>query len=93
MEHSLIQVGNSKAIIIPAKILKKRQYDADSRFDILETSDGIKLVEKNPSLDLMSFPKVERPVISEKVRRLRGIVRFSEEEIRQDERLKYILSR
>lgn len=93
MSHTLIQVGNSNAIIIPARIIKKRKYTLKTEFDIIETSDGIKLVHKPQALDSIEFPKVPRPVISDEVKALSSVVRFSEEEIKNDERLQYILSR
>lgn len=93
MSHTLIQVGNSNAIIIPARIIKKRKYTLKTEFDIIETSDGIKLVHKPQTLDSIEFPKVPRPVISDEIKALNSVVRFSEEEIENDERLQYILSR
>lgn len=93
MSHTLIQVGNSNAIVIPARIIKKRKYTAKTEFDIIETSDGIKLVHKPRTLEAIAFPKVARPAISGKVKSLNNVVRLSEDEIKEDERLQYILSR
>jgi antitoxin component of MazEF toxin-antitoxin module len=93
MAHSLIQVGNSKAIIIPARIIKKRKYDNDTQFDIVETAEGLRIVQVQKTLDTLSFPKVSKPVLSAKVKNLHNAVVISAEEIESDERLKYILSR
>ncbi len=93
MSHKFIQVGNSKALIIPAKMVRRRGYDCNTEFDIIETSDGFKVVHKLPSLSSLTFPKVSKISVSEKVRNLSGIVSFSEEEVLSDERLKYLLER
>lgn len=93
MAHKLIPVGNSNAIIIPARIIKKHRFTSATEFDIVEVSDGIKLVPRNRALDELCFPKVRRPELSETVRSLKGSVKFSPEELEQDDRLKYILSR
>lgn len=93
MAHTLIQVGNSNAIIIPARIIKKRKYTTQTEFDIIETSDGIKLVHRQQPLESLGFPKLQRPEISDEVKAVSGVVRFSEKELAEDERLKYILSR
>lgn len=93
MSHTLIQIGNSKALIIPAKIIKKKNYDSKTEFNIIETNDGFRIVEKNLSLESLNFPKAPKPMISEKLKRLCGITKFTPEEIEQDDRLKHILSR
>ena len=93
MAHTLIQVGNSNAIIIPARIIKKRNYTSETEFDILETNDGLRLVQKNPGVEQLPFPKAARPEPSDKIKSLCGAVRLTPEEIENDERLQYILSR
>lgn len=93
MAHKLIPVGNSNAIIIPARIIKKHGFTSATEFDIVEVSDGIKLVPKRKGLDDLVFPKVKRPELSEIVLDLQNSVKISREEIDADERLKYILSR
>ena len=93
MSLRLIPVGNSNAVIIPAHIIMKHRFTSATEFDIVEVSDGIKLVPKIRSLDELCFPKVKRPELSETVQRLKGAVKFSQEELEQDDRLKYILSR
>lgn len=93
MAHTLINVGNSIALIIPARIIKKRGYTTKTEFDIVEVNDGIKLVHKTKPIDALQFPKVPKPVISDEVKSLNGTVRLSQEEIDGDERLQYILSR
>ena len=93
MPHKLIPVGNSNAIIIPAKIIKKHQFTAATEFDIIEVSDGIKLVPKTQTLDELTFPRAPRPALSDRVRGLLGAVHFSAEELAHDERLRDILSR
>ncbi len=93
MSHTLVQIGNSKAIIIPARIIKRRNYNSKTEFDIIETNDGLSIIHKKPALESLEFPKAAKPVISDKVKRLQNIVKFSDEELNQDERLKYILER
>ncbi|GEM_PF-3232644 len=93
MAHTLIQIGNSKALIIPARIIRAKRYDSKTEFDIIETSDGFRIVQKHRSLNSLEFPKVSRPAISKRVMNLMGSMKFSPEELEQDERLAYILSR
>lgn len=93
MAHKLIPVGNSNAIIIPARIIKKHNFTSATEFDIVEESDGIKLVPKPRTLDQLQFPRVKRSELSDVVLSLKGAVKLSEEEIAADERLQYILSR
>lgn len=93
MSHTLVQIGNSKAIIIPARMIKRRNYDCKTEFDIIETNDGFRIVHKQPSLESLEFPKAAKPAISAKIKRLKGLAKFSADEIEQDERLKYILER
>lgn len=90
MTRNLIQIGNSKAIIIPAKLIRKRGYDANTEFTIIETEDGLKLVHKKA----LALPKLSaRPALSDEVRSLCGVVSFSQKELEEDDRLKYLLSR
>lgn len=95
MSHTLIQIGNSSAIIIPARIIKKRKYTAQTEFEIIETTDGIKLVHKHTPLENLVFPKYEASdeQVSEIVAGMRGVVNFSKEEIEADDRLKHIISK
>ena len=93
MAHTLVQIGNSKALIIPAKIIRAKKYDNKTEFDIIETNDGFRIVQRHRSIESLEFPKVESPAISPKVRKLMGTVKFTPEEVEQDERLAYILSR
>lgn len=93
MAHTLIQVGNSKALIIPAKIIRAKKYDNKTEFDIIDTNDGFRIVQKHRSLESLEFPKVSAPAISSRVKNLMGVVKFTPEEVEQDGRLAYILSR
>lgn len=93
MAHKLIPVGNSNAIIIPARIIKKHRFTSTTEFDIVEVSDGIKLVPKNKGLDDLDFPKVKRSELSIIKLDFVGSVKLTQEEIDADERLKYILLR
>lgn len=93
MSHTLVQIGNSKAIIIPARIIKRRNYNSKTEFDIIETSEGLSIIHKKTALESLEFPKAAKPVISDKVKGLQSVVKFSDEELNQDERLKYILER
>ena len=93
MSHKLIQVGNSKALVIPARLLRNKGYDSHTEFDIIETADGFKVVRLMPSLDGLVFPKVPKPAISENIKAICKAVSFEPEDINSDERLKYILDR
>lgn len=93
MAHKLIPVGNSNAIIIPARIIKKNRFTSATEFDIVEVSDGIKLVPKKKGLEDLVFPKVKRSELSKIKLDFVGSVKLTQEEIDADERLKYILSR
>lgn len=93
MSHTLIQIGNSKALIIPARIVKRRKYDSKTEFDIIETAEGLRIVSKPQTLESLEFPKAQKPEISSKIRTLRNTVQLSADELEQDDRLKYILSR
>ena len=93
MSQNLIKVGNSNAIIIPARIIKKRGYTSLTEFDIIEVNDGIKLVHKTRKLEDLQFPRIARPVLSDKIKGLTRAVKFTPQQIENDERLKYILSR
>ena len=93
MSHKLIQVGNSKALIIPAKIVRRKGYDCNTEFDIIETADGFRIVRVEPSLDALVFPKVSKIIVSKKIEAISGLVSFSQEELDSDMRLKYILER
>lgn len=93
MPHNLIQIGNSKALIIPAKIVKKRNYDQHTEFDIIETNDGFRIVHKLPSTDALEFPKVARPTVSARLKGIISAAKLSLEDIDSDDKLKYLLSR
>lgn len=93
MAHKLIPVGNSNAIIIPARIIKKRGYTSATEFDIVEVSDGIKIVPRRKTLDDLVFPKIKRSELEKVKLNLGPRIRITQEEIDADERLKYILSR
>ena len=93
MSRTLIQIGNSKALIIPARIIKRRNYDSKTEFDIIETNDGFRIVQKETGIESLEFPHVAKPSIPEKIRNLRNAANLTDDEIEQDERLKYILSR
>ena len=92
MAHKLIPVGNSNAIIIPARIIKKHRFTSATEFDIIEVSDGIKLIPKLRTLDELNFPTAKRSDLSGIELNLKGSVKFSQEELEADDRLKYILS-
>ena len=93
MSHTLVQIGNSKALIIPARIIKRRNYDNKTEFDIIETTDGFRIVQKKSGIESLKFPHAAKPVISGKIENLKNVAKFTDHEIAQDERLKYILSR
>ena len=93
MAHKLIPVGNSNAIIIPARIIKKHRFTSATEFDIIELSDGIKLVPKRKGLEDLVFPKVKKTELSKVKLDLGPRITISREEIQSDDRLKFILSR
>jgi antitoxin component of MazEF toxin-antitoxin module len=93
MTHKLIPVGNSNAIIIPARIIKKHRFTSATEFDIIELNDGIKLVPKRKGLEDLVFPKIKKSELSKVKLDLGPRIAISQEEIQSDDRLKYILSR
>lgn len=93
MTHKLIPVGNSNAIIIPARIIKKHGFTSATEFDIVEVGDAIKLVPKRKTLDNLVFPRVKRSDLEKIELNLGPRIQITHEEIESDDRLKYILSR
>lgn len=96
MNISLTRVGNSRAIIIPAKILKQIKITDNSALEMTidEMTHTISIrktgVKENPV-----FPKVKLPEISDEQMQqfMDSLYHIPQEEIDADERLKYILSK
>lgn len=94
MTSSLIRVGNSKAVIIPAKLLRKLDINDDTDLSLNEESGVITISKVPVPVDKLHFPKVSLKGESEELRKLRrNRISFTKEEIESDERLAYILSR
>lgn len=92
---SLVKVGNSNAIIIPSKILKQMNIKDNTRFELSLEEDMTLQIRKVQSADKLVFPKVHLPEISEEEMNsfLNDLTPVSREDIENDERLAYILSR
>ena len=95
MGQRLIQIGTSKGVIIPARLIKKRNYTENTEFEIIERGDGILLRAKAPSLDSLDWPKVDLKTIPDKPDFLKDFkpVPWTEEEISRDPRLAYLLNK
>lgn len=92
---SLVKVGNSRAIIIPAKVLRKLNVKEDSKFEFSFGDDSTILIRKKDDHPGLEFPAVELTAVSnEEIRSFReGLVPVTPEEIDNDERLAYILTK
>lgn len=94
MTTSLIRVGNSKAVIIPAKLLRKLNIDEDTELTLNEESGAIKIAKSQVSVEKLNFPKVVLSQRNEKVEAIFShLVTIPQEDIDKDERLAYILQR
>lgn len=94
MESSLIRVGNSRAVIIPAKTLRKLNITDDTKLDLEEKSGTIVISKQPVALENLKFPKVNLSEYNEKVEALFSeLITIPQEDIDNDERLAYILSR
>ena len=90
--HSLIKVGTSHAIIIPAKTIKKRGFTTSTLFRVEDSGEEIIIrpVKKNSAK--LVFSSVKRPlVISSDLKALQGSVSFEQEELKRDPRLQAIV--
>lgn len=96
MTVSLTTVGNSKAVIIPAKILKRLKITENSVLELVvdEKSGMVSLRKSGVKRDVV-FPKVQIPEISEGEMQefMNTLFRVPEEDMASDERLQYILSK
>lgn len=94
MPVSLVKVGNSRAIIIPAKVLKNLDIDGNTSLEMSVGDDSTIRIRKSSSPVALVFPKVSVPEItaSEKDAFFAELNTFTPEEIETDERLAYILS-
>lgn len=92
---TLVKVGNSNAFIIPSKILKQMNIKDSTRFELSLEEDMTLQIRKVQSSENLVFPKVQLPAISdtEMERFLGDLTPVSREDIENDERLAYILSR
>lgn len=94
MTLSVIRVGNSKAVIIPAKVLHKLNIQEGTELTCDVEDGAIKLSKAPVALEQLYFPKVQLKEHNEDIEKIQANrISFSKEEIEQDERLAYILSR
>lgn len=91
---SLIKVGISHAVIIPAKWMRSRGVAPNTRFTIEETADGGLTLTPLINTNELTLPKAsEKITIPKRLTSLFGTVTFTEEEIDSDPRIKHMLSR
>ena len=89
---TLIKVGSSHALIIPASTMKKMGYTADTVFDIDDDGDTLIIRARKKEPERLALPKIGRPVeIDDTVKSLMGVVSYSQEEIENDPILKSAL--
>lgn len=92
---SLIRVGNSNAIIIPAKILKQLNVKETTRFEMtLDESSTIHIRKKSSPGDPV-FPKVAVKKMTDEslMAFMDGLATLDPVVIENDERAAYILGR
>lgn len=91
---SLIKVGNSRAIIIPAKLIRQLNINENTILNLTTDSKKTICISKmGESENELVFPRIDLSKINKDAleEMMNGLVRFSAEEIDNDERLKYIL--
>jgi len=95
MTIALTRIGNSKAVIIPAKILRKMNITENTVLELKESKDSIVISKTAAKKMDPVLPKVALPeILPEELEKFRnGLISFSKEEIAADERLSYILNR
>lgn len=94
MTCSLIRVGNSKAVVIPAKILRKLNISEDTDLSLNEESGVITISKAPVPVEKLRFPKVVLSARNEMVESMfADLVTIPQEDIDRDERLAYILNR
>lgn len=92
MASNLVKIGNSRAIIIPAKYLKQKGYDDKTEFEIKVTDRGFELMalQSIPQLPKVSLPQELSPL----VQKYSGCLGEIDQSILEtDERLKAIWNR
>ena len=91
--RNLIKVGTSHAFIIPAKTLKRRGYDQQTTFEMLDTEEGI-LFRPIRSDAPTPLPRLKAAApVSEALAELVGSVTITPEDLENDDRLAYLLSK
>jgi len=92
MASKLIHVGNSRALIIPAKMIRDLGIDDDTLLELTSENGGIFVKKKPRTIKDLNLPKLDKlPDISEELMRLGEGVSFTEEDWKNDERLEHIL--
>lgn len=95
MPVSLVKVGNSNAIIIPAKILRQMNIKETTRFELtLDESSTIHIRKMSSPADPV-FPKVSVPQVTDErlMAFMNGLVNIDPAVVENDERAAYILGR
>lgn len=92
---SLIRVGNSRAVIIPAKILKSLDITENTILELSTTDDGIRISRTEQKRKDLVLPKViiSEPDEAEINAFMSSLSIISADEISNDQRLDYILNR
>jgi len=95
MSVSLVKVGNSKAIIIPSKILKQMSLKDNTKFELTLESDSLIQIRKVSSVLDPVFPRVELPKVTTNDMKLffDDLIFIDSYDRDDDERLAYLLER
>ena len=91
-DRTLIKVGTSHALIIPARLMKKKGYTAETVFDIDEDGDALVIRPRKAQSTKITLPKLTGPIeIDDNLKSVIGSVSYTKEEIESDPILKAIL--
>lgn len=92
MANKLIKVGNSRAVIIPARILKELRIEDDASFTISCNDNGDITLRRERKRQPLVFPRIKLPdQLPDDILALnRADVHWTDDEIKNDPRLMYI---
>lgn len=90
MPQTLIHVGTSRALTVPAKVLREYGVSDDTLFEFIPTAKGFsfEIIRRD------DCPKVSKKEMSARMTQLlNGPSLYTQEEIDSDERLRYIVGK